>query len=335
VPVTFHELVSEITGMVPEYSALKARRDLNRAWRDILDKRPWSFLIAEGAFAAPPLLTTGTISYTQGSVLVTPDATAAAVWNAVPLASLVQRQFRFAGDGALYNIVGWTAPTGPLTLDRPILEPSATGATYRLYQCYFPPPPEALVAAQSGEFDFNRWISVLDPVNAYPLKLDRSKAWLDLRDPQRADADLAYYIVDYKMSATGVPLYEFWPHPTAGQQYICLYKRRGLAFVRGTDPLPQMLPDGLLLNRALYRHVYPWAAANAGRFPQLQRTNWQYLMREARGDYFADLQAAQLQDDNVMLQSMSGPQRQWPAFGPIDSRFMQSHSMGGEFVWWR
>lgn len=332
-PLTFHELVSEITGMVPDYSALKARRDLNRAWRDLLDKRPWSFLIAEGAFAAPAALTTGTVTITQGSRLVQPDADATAAWNAVPLTSFLARQFRFGAEGSIYNLTAWTA--GALELDRPVFEASATGIGYRIYQCYFPPPPEAMAGAPPGEFDFNRWISVLDPVQAYPLKLDKGKAWLDVRDPQRADAGPAYYIVDYKTSATGVPLYEFWPHPTGGQQYVCLYKRRGLAFTSGTQALPQMLPDGLVLNRALYRSVYPWAAANAGRFPALQRTNWQYLIREARGDYLMDLQAAQLQDDNVMLQSITGPRRVWPAFGPIDGRFMQSHSMGGEYFWGR
>jgi hypothetical protein len=335
VPLTVHELVSEITGLIPDYSALKARRDLSRAWRDLLDKRTWSFLVAEGTVTAPPLITAGTVTLTQGSPTVVPDATAAAAWAAVPQASLLQRQFRVAAEGGIYNIVGWTTPTGPLTLDRPVVEASGTGLGYRLFQCYFLPPAEALVNTLPGEFDFNRWLSVLDPINGIELKLDRSKAWLDVRDPQRAAGDLAYYIADYAPTVTGVPRYEFWPHPTGGQTFICLYKRQGLPFTQGTQALPQMLPDGLLLNRALYRSAYPWAAANAGRFPALQRTNWQYLIREARGDYLLDLQAAKLQDDNVYLQSMVGPKRLWPAFGPVDSKFLQSHSMGSEYYWWR
>jgi hypothetical protein len=333
VPTTFHELVSEIAGMVPDYSALKARRDLNRAWRDILDKRTWSFLIAESAFSAPPSIQEGTVAVVQGAATVTPDATAAARLNTVPAASLLQRQFRLGAAGGIYNLTQWSG--GVLTLDRPIQEPSASATTYRIYQCYFPPPPDALAGLQPGQFDFNRWISVLDPEHAFTLKMDRSKAWLDIRDPQRADGDLAYYVVDYKTTATGLPLYEFWPHPIGGQRFICLYKRRGLPFTLGMQALPEMLPDSLVLNRALYRSAYPWAAANSGRFPALQRTNWQYLVRESRGDYLMDLQAAQLNDDNIMLQSVTGPNRMWPAFGPIDSRFMQSHSMGSEYFWWR
>ena len=170
-----------------------------------------------------------------------------------------------ASAGTVYNITSWSG--GVLTLDRPVFETSNATTTYRVYQCYFPPPPEALVGLTGGQYDFNRWISVLDPVNGFPLKLDRGKAWLDVRDPQRADGDLAYYIVDYKTRADGVPLYEFWPHPTGGQQFLCLYKRRGLPFTMGLQNLPEMLPDGLLLNRALYRSVYPWAATNAGTVP--------------------------------------------------------------------
>ena len=52
--------------MVPDYSALKARKDLNRAWRDILDKRTWSFLVAEGAFTAPPSLQEGSVQTRAG-----------------------------------------------------------------------------------------------------------------------------------------------------------------------------------------------------------------------------------------------------------------------------
>src|SRR4030095_6218263 len=318
--------------MVPDYSALKARKDLNRAWRDLLDKRTWSFLVADGAFQAPPVLTAGTVSLTQGSKGVVRDAVAPNAWNAIPAASFLARQFRLAGDGGIYNLVAWTG--GNLTLDRAILEPSATQAGYRIYQCYFPPPPEAMISTVPGVFDFNRWLSVVDPAQGYPLRIDRGKAWLDVRDPQRSAVGQAHHVVDYKTTASGVPLYELWPHPTDGQSFICLYKRRGLPVELGTEPFPQMLPDGLILNRALYRSVYPWAAANAGRFPALQKTNWQYLVREARGDYLLDLQAAQLNDDNVMLQSITGTGRRWSAFGPIDSRFMQSHSMGTEH-WWR
>jgi hypothetical protein len=326
--VLFSELVAELTGIVPGYSAFLAKRDLNKAYRDILDRRTWSFAIQEGGFVAPALIQAGSVTVTQNSNLVVADATAAPALQAVAAATppLTQRQFRIASAGAIYNITAWNNGASTLTLDRPIMEPSGTLTTYMVYQCYFGPPPQAI--QPDGSADFNRWISVLDPINGFALDQDKSKAWLDIRDPQRTTTDLACYLFDYKASGSAqVPLSEFWPHPTSGQEYVCLYKSRGLPFTAGNQPLPQVIPDSLVLDRALAKYVYRWAAINAGRDPKLAKTNWLALQQNALKQWTIDLQAAKLEDDNVYLQSIVGPLRKKGFLGPVDSNFLQSHDM--------
>jgi len=331
--VTFQDLTSELTGVVPGLSTFLAAKFINRAWRDILEARSWSFLFAEGGFNAPTAISDGTVAITTGLTTLTANVVAAAAIDAVPVPVLTNPQgpyqFRINFAGELYNITGWDTVTNTLTVDRPILEPTNAAATYNIYQCYFPPPPQALLG---NVFDFDRWISVLDPITPINLRVDIGKRTLDRRDPQRASSNLAYYVYNYKATAVGIPLYEFWPHPTGGQTYVCIYKRRGLDFVLAGAPLPQMIPDALVVNRAIYRYAVPWMAMNAGRLPQLAKVgNLSWLMTQARAEYKTDLQAAKLEDDNVDLQSLV--QSNWSRWGwpfPVDSGFMQGHSLGLE-----
>lgn len=326
---TFADVVAEVTGIVPGYSSFLAKRDVEKAWRDLLRRRTWSFLIQEGGMNAPPLIQVGSVTITENSTAVVADTVAAAALNAavtqVPVLTL--RQFRISTAGAIYNIMKWDNATRTLTVDRPILEQSAVTSSYMVYQCYFPPPPQAL--QPDGSYDFDRWISVMDPINGWTLKDNKSKAWLDQIDPQRATTDLAYRYVDYKSHPQDAPFFEFWPHPTSGQEYQILYKARGLAFVNGLESIPQCIESGLLVDRTLYKYAYRWAQVNAGRDSRLAKTNWSQMIRDADALWKIDLQAAKMNDENVHMEALIGPLRR--RFGPpVDSNFLQSHSTGLE-----
>lgn len=325
---TFREIVAEVTGIVPGYSAFLAKRDLEKAWRDILDRRTWSFLVTEGGFNAPPQIQTGTVSVVQNSPFITASTLAAAAFDVATTQTpnLLARQFRISSAGAIYDIIAWDTVTNTLTVSRPILEPTATTASYFVYQCYFPPPPESLQS--DGTYDFNRFISIIDPVNGYVIKDGGQKQWLDYRDPQRSTVNLAYRYFNYK-NVGNTPFYELWPHPTSGQEFVVLYKSRGLGFVLGNEEIPQMIPASLLLDRCLFKYTYRWAWMNAGRDPKLAHTNYGFMISEGAKQWERDLQAVKLEDENVNLQALLGPR--WRLWGPpVDANFLQSHSSGLE-----
>jgi len=323
--MAFVDLYSALTGMTAGVSPRLAQKWINYAWRDLVNAREWSFLIAEGGFDAPLLIDAGTVTVTQNSPSVVADVTAAAALNAVVAAVpiLTARQFRVGQGGSIYNITAWNNGTRTLTLDRPFLEPSDTTAGYSVYQCYFPPPPQALQA--SGLYDFARYLTVVDPINGFPLSTETQMAWLDWRDPQRNVTDLAYGIFDYKVDSLGNQLYEFWPHPVSGQTYRGIYRKLGLSFTTGAQALPQMIPEGLILNCALFKYLYPWAMLQAARTPGLRQVNWGAMIAQAETMYKTDLQAAKLQDENLHLTAIVGPQADQGPGGPIDAAFIQSH----------
>jgi hypothetical protein len=323
----FEDLATELCGLIPGYSIYLAEKATARSWQRILRERSWNFLIAEGAFNAPPLVQGGTVGVTQNSITVTVSPAADAILNplvtAVP--PLTQRQFRLQFGTPLYNIVTYNHAGLTMTLDRPYLEPTNATATYLVYQCYFFPPPQALLT--SGLYDFNRWISVLDMANGYTLGVVKDKAWVDRRDPQRTNADLAYEIVEYKVDALGNTLWELWPHPVQGQIFNVIYKKKGFAVQTGAEVIPDIISDDLILNYALYRYGYPWAATNAGRDPNLQKVNWTAQQQLAKRDWDTDLQKAKLEDDNINLQSLLPSLSLHAMVGPIDSSFIQGHDM--------
>ncbi len=323
--MAFEDLASELAGKIPGFSIYLAEKAIARAWQRILRERTWSFLIGEGAFNAPVLISAGSVTLTQYSANVVVDATADAALNGLANPLITARQFRIGSAGGIYNILSYTHATKTLVVDRPILESSGAGQGYQVYQCYFPPPPQALLA--SGIYDFNRWISVLDPVNGYTLDVEKDKAWLDRRDPQRTDQNLAYVIVEYKADSNNNMLWEFWPHPTAGQEFIVLYKKKGFAVLTGAETIPDIISEDLIVTRALIREGYPWAAMNAGRDPALGKVNWTALTQLAQGDYKDDLQKAKLEDSNVNLQELLPSLSRWSSVGPIDATFIAGHDM--------
>ena len=83
--------------------------------------------------------------------------------------------------------------------------------------------------------------------------------------------------------------------------------------------------------RARYR-AYEWALSNAGRFPELQETDWRFLMQKImdksdRASYPHLLQQAKTNDAEAFANYINKVSR--VPFGLWDSAWMQSHT-----GWW-
>ncbi len=343
------DMIAELTGTLPGYSPFLASKHLNRAYREILDARNWSFLVADGFLILPAQVVAGTASITQFSATVTMDATASAALlaqttvGAVP--GLTNLQIRFAqttpGAGQIYSIIDADA-TNPaaivLTTDRVVVEATDSDSGYQVYRAYVTPP----------ESDFKAWIDLVDMPNAIRLRKDATSAQFDAMDPQRASQGIAYWCgayvgnrtSDFVTGATipnpnvdqGTPIYELWPHSTTGQTLYVKFRRKGVELMQPTD-LP-LVEEGLLIQRALGWHSYQWAQANIAHFPTLKGPNYALLIQSARSYYQSELVDAKRNDNETQLQDVwrrgVGLRDGYTAVGmrfgyPIDSNFIQSH----------
>lgn len=353
------DLVGELTGMFQGLSPLLARTYVNRALADIYGERTWSFLVADGVLVCPGQLNTGTVAITQYSEQVTLDATAsAAVQDQITGAAepgILQLQIRFTssppppGASQIYSIVAVdnSTPTAVvLTLDRTVQESTDATATYTIYRCLVTPPIP----------DFLRFESLVDQANAITLvgqRLTATSAQFDRADPQRTASGLAYWLgawggnrvgnvltgatVPNATVDAGTPIYELWPHPTSGQTWYCRFRRSGETLLRPSDVQPAMIPDSLIIQKALYAYVYPFAAANVANFPSFKNANWLSLTIAAKAEYTRQLLLAKKNDKEQALQTSdvwnrghglrsAVPFGRWDVPGyPIDANYLQSH----------
>jgi hypothetical protein len=319
---------NELKGYVPKLPAPLAQTLVNRAWRDICQSRLWSFLVTEGGLSSPEVIGSGFVSVTQGSADVVADVTATSLLSAAvtdALNPLVTRQFRVINYGPIYRIADYDGSTGTLTLDRPYIGATNATAGYQVYRCYYAPPTP----------DFIRYFSIIDCDNGYPLNLRKypTKRELDRVDPQRGSQDQACFVAHFEFDVVNqTVLHEFWPHPTAVQEFQCLYQRKGLD-LSSTNDLPPTIPVDLLMMRAKYR-AYEWAEANKGAQKELRGVNWLFLMKQFEETkikgrmtaYEAAMMKARKMDEEALVRNIVYFKGRGFNY-PIDSSFIQQHDV--------
>lgn len=287
--MAFVDLFSEIRGSVPKLSILAAKKFVNRAWQDIREKNLWSFLLGEAAWIAPPQVNSGTVHVTTGLNTVTFDVTAKAAINANQIANpyslITQRQLR-VGSSQLYNIISYNSGTGAATLDRIWADSGNTAAGFLMLQDYYASPTS----------DFKRWLSVRDMNNVVDLFTSRyNKETLDQIDPQRMIYGVATDVVPFGRDQRGsgtsnasatlnFPLFELWPIPNFQNSYDLVYLRSGTDLVNNSDTINAPVQEQTVVQKAKY-FAYEWAEANKGQFPELQETDWRFLMGGAMKEY--------------------------------------------------
>ena len=359
------DLVGELTSTLPGLSPILASTYINRALKSVYDERLWSFLTTDGVLICPGQIITGTAATVQFTTTVTFDAAASAALQAQITGAtepgLLNLQFRpaatpLAGGSTsataasqLYGIIAVdnSIPTAVvITLDRILVEASNTAGTYQIYRALFVPP----IA------DFKMWESFVDPANAITLTRNRLSATssdFDRMDPQRTAVGLSYWVgswgairdigagvlspINFPGTTVGQPVYELWPVPTTGQTWYVRIRRQGPTLVDPSDTQIAGIPDDLLVQRALYKHAYPFAASNVANFPSFRGAAWTMLIATARAAYRDELLSQKRNDQEVQLQSTDlwnrghGLRSPTP-FGrfdtpgyPIDSNFLQSH----------
>lgn len=310
----FIDFYNEIIGYAREkIDPSLAKTLVQRAHRDILESRSWSFLIEEGVLQAPQSVSAGSVTVVQFATTVQLDAAAKAALNASPgNVSIGTRQFRAGTTNRIYNIDGYNSTTGVITLKEPFSETDVTNGGYSVFKCFYSPPSQ----------DFLRFITVRDLTNGRPLRLNVQKNELDRRDPQRTSTEPPVVVSSYKTDASGYPLFELWPIPTSNRGYVCLYVRRGIELSADTDVLPLSIPEELLMTRAQY-HLAKWAEMSKGSEPDLQKTDWRFIMSESLARYNELMLKAKKQDDEVFVQNAMLSKRL--VTGPPSASWLQDH----------
>lgn len=299
--MAYADLAAELAGTISGLSPILAATYVKRAWQDIVNERNWSFKTALATLVCPAQITTGTAAWTQYTTTLafSPAATTALTPFVGGTPAITDLQVRFSG-GPLYRIVAvLLASPLTVTVDRPISEATATVGTYQVYRAYIKPPVP----------DFSRW----DSFDSYVWNrtrtgnaLTKTSVDFDRMDPRRASSGPMTYLGSLIADTSNAlpALYEIWPHPMAGDTFTVTFKRNGPPFTLPTDIQPQVVPDSLIMARAMGWYGAVWGQANKSRIPDLKGIDFNVLIQEARARYKDDLRLIKLQDDDKALDSV-------------------------------
>jgi hypothetical protein len=286
--VSLLSMQTELRGSVPKLPISYSKTLINRAFRHIRESNLWSFLLMDSAWISPPVVSTGTVTTTQGLATILFDAAAKAALTAAstPYSLITQRQFRVA-SGGIYSIIAYNSGTGAATLDRIYADVGGAGQSFFVYQVYYPAPVK----------DFLSFITVRNMQLFMNMDLTRTRQWVDARDPQRSF--YAYptvavpYMIDIRGQGTatpsstlGYPMWELWGQPVTPYSYQCYGLRRGTILSLPTDELPVQIPEELVLCKAR-EYAYEWAEANKDMVPRATGPDFRFLMGKAQSDYKA------------------------------------------------
>jgi len=184
---TYKEVWNRVLLRCPAVSPKLSEDWVKNAFRQVAERRRWSWLIRYGQFIAPPLNNQGRASVTTGFTTVTGTGTN---WDA----SLVGRQFRTSTASPFYTITQVTSPTS-LELDSVWGDQSFTNQPVEIYQCFFTPPN-----------DFHALITLWDPRMNWQLWRHIQQVELNTYDAQRSTRGQAFVVAhrDYTRSQVGV-----------------------------------------------------------------------------------------------------------------------------------
>lgn len=321
---------NNLLGDIPALDQFRAQDFINYGWRDIREARRWSFLATESSLDFPNQIVAGTVAVTQFSDVILADATAKVAWDAVGLGiPLTDRQFR-VGSGPLYQIIAYDsvgdstanpwntgAIAGAAQLERTYKETTNALQGYAIYKAYHSPPST----------DFLAFTEIKDIQNGRTLVINLSREDLDkFRDPMRQAFGDSYYQAAHEADANGYIKIELWPHLLTAKSLVCAYERAGADFASDTETLPRIIPESLLMERALC-YGCRWANDNRARYNELKGVNWQQNVTIHEVAYAQALERVKLLDEEQFSQNISYAPDRLKRAGHGDSRWAQSHDI--------
>jgi hypothetical protein len=203
---SFEETWNKVLASAPVAGADLARMWVEDAYRDLAERRDWSWRLKRNKIDIPAAYTTGTFTATNSSYTINGSGT---TWTT----SMIGRQFKYS-DGYIYDITDVTSPTC-LTLSQPWAGDGVSGGSYTILQAYFTAPS-----------DFQSFLSITYPEQARQLHLHVTQEEIDYYDPDRTySADpVCISGVDYSSSYAGevypaVQVVGTGPDPTSSGTY--------------------------------------------------------------------------------------------------------------------
>lgn len=313
---TYRVIWNQVLLRCPLVGPMMAQQFVQHAFRDLVERRKWSWLIKRSQFVFPNQYTTGTVTVTNNSNAVVGVGT---TWTS----AMIGRQFRISLLTPIYDIIAVPSATS-LTLSDVWGGTTQAGVTYQIYLAY-PLPPT----------DFHSFTSVYDPNFSWSLWLTVKQEELNMYDAQRAAQGTPYVVADYDYTnlqlggaaiTPPIPRFEVWPHQTAAYVIPFIYESRPPDLNDSGATLPRYIPGNVLLEGAL---------SQCARWPGTDRAHvnpyFNLALAQQHQKRFDDLvDRMQVQDDEIYERDINYGQYSTfplaPLPFPINAAYLQTHA---------
>jgi hypothetical protein len=249
-------------------------------YRELTNRSRYRALRKVGEIVVPAKITTGTITTTRGSNIVTGDATAQAEWVQH---DLVRRHFRASPGRAWYEIEGMvvSGATTTLRLKSPFSENAVSGGAYEIVQRWTRVDDDA---RSLGKFVWMRFGRELEKTTLTEL---------DVLFPDRllVTAGGPFFVAEIGVDDDGVRLVEIYPYASTSEIFHYVYWPHSPR-LRPGDSLPEGI-DPYVLREGVVMDIYRWEMSRAIRAGNIeaaavwrnefrsQRQSWEQAIRDA------------------------------------------------------
>jgi hypothetical protein len=314
--VNFKTLYSELNGLLKPLPISLCKILINEALTNIYNESDWSFLLKNGYLTIPGLITTGTISVTNGSNQVTISSGLKTVLDAIEIditkPRVVGRQIRITspdviGSRVIYTIDDYRSDTSTITLSEPYFGTTNTTTNFKIFKTLI--TPYDILLNGNPVTDFKSFEYVADIKEQRKLNLDYL---VDQHDHDRRNTGTPFALVPYPPDSSNNPQFELYPQytSTTDRVYRVKYYAEGIELVNDLDTIPRPLNRSLVMAAAKLQ-AFEYADANRGIKPEFSKTNWSNLRAMGLSDrspngYEYLLQQALRQDEELIPRSFIG-----------------------------
>lgn len=232
----FGQIIGEVSSWAPHADPTMIQNWINNAVRVLYDRRNWYGLFVKGQIVTPGYYSTGTVSLTQGSNIVTGVGTA---WTAsLGGLPIIGQQLRCGFTSPIYTITGVNLTSQTLTLELPWGLPSVTTG-YFISQYYYTFPNIKYI------------YSVKNLQMMYRLLTNVPQSLIENWDPSRLQMMYPRVVATMPPDPSGNYQVELWPLPNSSQAFPFLAYVQPPNLVKDLDNLPAFMRADIIKARAI------------------------------------------------------------------------------------
>ena len=298
---TLQKMARQIQAYCPSVPYSLAQQWIIDRYRSITETILWSFKIGQGSLYTPAAYSTGTITMTNGSAVVTGSGTTFT-------SAMVGRQLLVGGF--VFTIASYSGATS-ITVDTTWRRDTTAGATYQILQAYITP----------AETDFLAYISVIDPANGWRIRTGYNSQELDSIDARRSSTGTPCLLAGRAYNSSDIAMYELWPYSTSANQYMYIYEKRIADLSTPTATPPAIIRSDILVKGAL-ADLSRWPGTREEPNPFFDPYFNQFKVRDL--EFREEVNKIMTADQNIYMTDLS--YYTTLPYAPMDSRFTQSHA---------